>query len=144
MYYCFMFLKVIIELNKFGILFFWNRMQHIGTVSLYSKICKNQRWYNEYLLVNWIKHFQVRFQKILTPIVGCMPPSSRQSVTPSRQILPVLWVITVVRVSPRQKDHTMTDISKFCPKIIIPFFTLNTVNLGTLTFMFRKSTDPCF
>ena len=139
MYYCFMFLKVIIELNKFGILFFWNRMQHIGTVSLYSKICKNQRWYNEYLLVNWIKHFQIRFQKILTPIVGCMPPSSRQSVTPSRQILPVLWVITVVRVSPRQKDHTMTKISKFCVKIMIPLFTFNTVSLQILQFIIRKS-----
>ena len=83
-------------------------------------------------------HFQIRFQKILIPIVDCMPPSSRQSVTPSRQILPVLWVITVVRVSPRQKDHTMTDTSNFCPKIMIPFFTLNTVNLWILAFIFRK------
>ena len=68
-----------------------------------------------------------------------MPPSSRQSVTPSRQILPVLWVITVVRVSPRQKDHTMTNISNFCPQIMIPFFTLCTVNLWILAFIIRIS-----
>ena len=37
-----MFFKVIIELNKFGILLFWNSMQHVGMFLCSAKSAKNK------------------------------------------------------------------------------------------------------